>query len=239
VFVFYSAAAGKRAAYLLPLFPPLALLVGAGLASAMDGRPRAAMRALALVLAVVSLGLAVGVAAGAAPTVLAAVAPVVREAQRPGLAVLAHVMVSVRWSLVAALVALGVALALSVTPRWRTAGASALAAVLVFATGAIGTAPYARAHSPREFARAANVAVGRARVCSRTGIDFPLRYYFGRHLAACPRVGGRPELLPAFVIDDAGATPPTGYRVALVDPAPGGGHVLYVQPPAAALPGTS
>jgi 4-amino-4-deoxy-L-arabinose transferase-like glycosyltransferase len=71
--VFFSAAAAKRSAYLLPLFPALALVLGAGIAAATaDGRPERLAARLAslyvpggLALAAAGAALALGVDPGA------------------------------------------------------------------------------------------------------------------------------------------------------------------------------
>jgi 4-amino-4-deoxy-L-arabinose transferase-like glycosyltransferase len=73
ILVFFSLAAAKRSVYLLPLFPAVALLLGAGVASmAEEGRAPAAARAAswtylpaALALAAIELALACGIDASA------------------------------------------------------------------------------------------------------------------------------------------------------------------------------
>jgi 4-amino-4-deoxy-L-arabinose transferase-like glycosyltransferase len=73
--VFFSLSAAKRSVYLLPLYPALALLVGAGIAGASDdGRPARAARLAARLYAPALLVLAAiagALATGADPTALA------------------------------------------------------------------------------------------------------------------------------------------------------------------------
>ena len=103
-FVFFSLAAAKRSVYLLPLHPALALLVGAGVASATEGRLERAARVgsalyapVAVVIALLSAALALGVDPGAPlhallhPTDAAGAAALVASVRRgtPWLVVLA------------------------------------------------------------------------------------------------------------------------------------------------------
>jgi len=61
VFVFFSVPRGKLAPYILPLFPPLALLLGDALDRWLDGR--VTIRAMPRAFATVGVGLLVAIAA--------------------------------------------------------------------------------------------------------------------------------------------------------------------------------
>jgi 4-amino-4-deoxy-L-arabinose transferase-like glycosyltransferase len=185
---FFLLAAGKRSVYLLPLYPPLAMLLGAGLA---DAAGRRATHAGALVgVALLVAAAAAGIAAGAADPLLARLGAHLGGSDAVRLPAVRAIVDAERAGIAAALVALA-ALALAWArggTRARVAAPVALALVWSVGLTALGTAPVAAAMTARPAGAALRAMLGPGdRVCARGGLDHGFRWYAGRPLPACPR----------------------------------------------------
>ncbi|MCW5892142.1 MAG: glycosyltransferase family 39 protein [bacterium] len=197
VLAFFSVAAGKRSVYLLPAFPPMALLGGLALArwcrAPVSERVRSggAAAAVSLVFAAVALALP------PVQATLVAWAPHVvssdREMVAPAFAVLAQA-----GSLVVGVAAgIGGALLVAVRARTATARGSALVVfgiLLPLAITLLGTLPLARLLAPREFAEAVRRRVGPdAAMCALGPVPTSLLWYLDRPLPPCRLQCDRPE----------------------------------------------
>ncbi|MFN8543344.1 MAG: glycosyltransferase family 39 protein [Candidatus Binatia bacterium] len=219
VFLFYSLSAGKRIAYLLPLFPPLAILVGAALATRLHRPTPAATRAALLVSGTLALAVAAVVVLGYAVPVLVVLDRLSHDRAHDLLPVATEVITAGETVLGAGLTGLAASLvAIAVgRDRVRMAGYVAFAVLLVLATNGLATALGGRELSPRAFAERARTLVGTETPCVLGPGDFALSYYFGRRLPPCRRAA-KPSELPRFVVRPAEASVPPGWRLALADP---------------------
>jgi 4-amino-4-deoxy-L-arabinose transferase-like glycosyltransferase len=138
-FVFFSLAAAKRSVYLLPLHPALALLVGAGVASATDGRLERTARlgaALYAPVAVLVAVLAAMLAFGVDPT--APLHALLRPADAGGAAALAA-SARAPWLVV---LGAGTALAVPIVARAARSGAWRRLVVIVATLFVVWTAAF-------------------------------------------------------------------------------------------------
>jgi 4-amino-4-deoxy-L-arabinose transferase-like glycosyltransferase len=202
VFVFFSLAAGKRSAYLLPLFPPLAVLCGGSAVRLFASAAGLGGRLCVYAALAAAGGAALVLAAGWERQAAGLVLPFVEghDAMRAG-AVLAAVDAQRPATLV---VALMVAACLAVLARARSAGgervaAAALASLAVaWILGLWGllTRPLAEAVTLRPFAeRVRAIAEEEDTVWARGYVDHGFRFYLDRPLPLWPErkgpAGGR------------------------------------------------
>ena len=188
VLLFFSLAAGKRSVYLLPLFPPLAVLTGAGLADALERAPsraiRTAIAALAGLLAVAALALH-WPGLEDALNGLGAFLPGSDGRRMPAVTALVRAEVPLLTALL--LAAAGSLLALRTRrPATRLAGCAGLALLWTIGLPVLGTWPLARAVTSREGAVAVRDALAADdEPCAATYVDHGFRYYLGRPLRTC------------------------------------------------------
>jgi 4-amino-4-deoxy-L-arabinose transferase-like glycosyltransferase len=202
VFVFFSLAAGKRSAYLLPLFPPLAVLCGRSAVRLFGTAPGPGMRLCVYAAFAAAGGVALVLAAGWERQAAGLVLPFLegRDAVRAG-AVLAAVD-ALRPAM--SVVALAVAACLVTLARASSAGGRGVAAAavaLLAAAWTIGlwglvTRPLAEAVTPRHFAERVRVIVREGdTVWARGYVDHGFRFYLDRPLLLWPErkgpTGGR------------------------------------------------
>jgi 4-amino-4-deoxy-L-arabinose transferase-like glycosyltransferase len=223
VLVFYSLAAGKRSAYLLPLYPPLAMLTAPALAEGLRVPPGARVRA-ALLAGIVALG-AVGaaVALGWHERLAGAVTPLLSKSDRANLPVALAVVDAHRAGMTLMLAAGAVCL-LALRARGVARGRVPLAAFVLLALvwsgglAAFGTYPLALRVTPRPFGEQVRALVGpEDRLCAHGYVDFPLRWYLDRPLERCAGGDGSGR---TFVLRPAGPGAPAAdpcLRTVLVD----------------------
>ncbi len=195
IFLFYSAAAGKRTVYLLPLYPAAALLLGAWWAElhgseTLSGAARVTIRfcswlavAVAALCTLVTFGESVGV------SVLELIAPVLHHRDEANVQLVRQALRCSRGPAAAYVaVALTAALALAACAhggRWR-GGIAALVlyvvSVAVLAT-AIVLPVIARARSYEPFARVVRESVPpEATLKFFRAFDYAVVFYAGRHI---------------------------------------------------------
>jgi 4-amino-4-deoxy-L-arabinose transferase-like glycosyltransferase len=204
---FYSLAAGKRSVYLLPLYPPLAVLLAAGVVPALqrardDGPGRAALAAVG------ALGvLAFAVVAGALDPLLVGIGPLLGGSDAFRLPAVRAVVDQNRalLGIVVAGGAAGLFLWASAGRRVRVAllGGAALAWCALLTV--LGTLPVAAETSPRDAARSLRRLVPRdAPICARGPVEYGFRYYADVPLARCGEGTGRdPAATELDVVPDA------------------------------------
>ncbi len=185
---FYSLAAGKRSAYLLPLFPPLAILAGRAVADVLASPPSAARRWIASGLAAVVALAALGVAAGWEEEAGRWIAPYLHPRDLVQLGAARATLAANRWALTATLGAmaagLGVCGGMAAHGPARPAAALCVVA-LAWAGGftAFGTYPFARASTLRPFAEQVRLLLEEDDVLWMRGwVDYGFRYYVGHPL---------------------------------------------------------
>lgn len=198
ILVFFSLASAKRSVYLLPLFPAVAMLVGAGVATPpQSGRALAITRALVWLIppALVLLALVTGIyAAGVDPAAMAH--HWLREDDRAGAAALAAAAAGHGAPLAALAVATAV-VALALLPairasRWRmlVLGLGSLTGVWVAAFSGLLHPSIAHDRSLREFMQhVAQVVPEHESLHAFYPPDPGLRFYASRPLRAWPRGG--------------------------------------------------
>lgn len=202
---FYSLAAGKRALYLLPAYPAVALLLGAWCASPSEGRAalartRPAVQAIVWTLLLVAGGAIAAVLLGGADAGGATAWLHPKDRRTLGLMIelgRAHIVAAAGVVLMLG-GALGVVLAglRRTSPPLVVAGMGAFAVAVALAANAAVHPALARGRTLREFA-----AVVAARVPSDAELRFvgppngSLRFYLGRPAPPARR--------PVFVADDA------------------------------------
>ncbi len=191
VFVLYSLAAGKRSVYLLPLFPPLAVLTGTALADWVAQPLGARARAGVRVGAVAVLLVTAVVVSGAADPIVELVGRFLHPSDRANLPLVSSVLDEHRASLVLGLGGLFIALS-GLATRFADVRLRAghLLAVGVF-WGLLlvldGLRPLARAATPRPFAERVRASVAAdATLCAAGWVDYAVRYYVARPLLNCP-----------------------------------------------------
>jgi 4-amino-4-deoxy-L-arabinose transferase-like glycosyltransferase len=198
VFGFFSLAAGKRSVYLLPLFPPLAVLTGVALAEgfAVPGRLglRRVLVGTAALVAAAAAAVTVLPPLGRAADVLGGLVPGSDASRIP--AVLAA-LDGERLGIVVGLAAVALALAALAygggRPRWSAAAVVALALLWSGGLTFAGTRPVALALTTRPAALRLRALVGDGvRLCARTPVDRVFRYYAARPIPPCQRRALRP-----------------------------------------------
>jgi hypothetical protein len=187
VLVLFSLASGKRSVYVLPLYPALAALTGAGIGGWLERPPGRLARTAAFAGVVVVGVLAVVLAFGADRAVVGFLDGVLHERDREALPVVATLIADHRGWAVAAFAVLAAAIgALAVPPRAVRLAALVVAGVVwAAALPALGTRPLARASTPASFATAVRATVGDAPLCARGWLDYGLRWYLARPVPGC------------------------------------------------------
>jgi len=188
VFVFYSISTGKRSAYLLPLYPPLAIVIGRALA---DGLGAPLARGVAAVLragAAVLAALGVAIAGAGVRWIEPHVAPLLHRHDRAQLPLIVSIVDDNRVAILAvmALAAAGLLLMSGVGAR-RATGVVAVALAWTVGLSWVGARPFGSALTPRAFAARVNAVVGDAPLCARGWVDFDARWYLERPLPHCKR----------------------------------------------------
>lgn len=224
VLVFYSLAAGKRSVYLLPLFPPLALLTGTGLADALGRTPSRAVRVVLVVGAALFGAAALAIHHPALATALDALGDMLQGSDERRMPAVIEVVRT--QATVLTLVLLGTAgclLALRAGPaRTRVVGYAGLALLWTIGLPLFGAWPLARAVSPRDRAAAVRATLAPDdEPCAATYVDHAFRYYIGRPLRGCAelRKRGRVPTIEIHRVDE----PSEGrarYEARRLDPRP-------------------
>ena len=188
VFVFYSLSTGKRSAYVLPLYPPLAIVLGRALA---DGLGAPLHRALGVVLrvgAALLAALGVALAGAGARWVEPHVAPLLHRHDRAQLPLIVSIVDDNRAAVLAVLLlAAAGLLLLGGTGTRRVAGVIAVALAWTVGLSWLGARPFGRALTPQAFPAHVNAVVGDAPLCARGWVDFDARWYLARPLPPCKR----------------------------------------------------
>jgi 4-amino-4-deoxy-L-arabinose transferase-like glycosyltransferase len=192
VLAFFSLAAAKRSVYLLPLFPAVALLLGAGVAAPPTDRLRRAARAGAAAYApalLVLAALAAAFAAGRDPT--SAIRPWLKTADAAGAVGLVAAAHAARpWlGLLAVASAVGAALAARAARRgdWRRLVVTVAATAVLWTTvfDSVLHPAIAEGRSPRSFlARVGHLLPAETPLYVRFPPDPALRFYAPRPLRA-------------------------------------------------------
>jgi len=218
VFLFFSLAPLKRAAYLLPLRPALALVIGWWLAEVAEeerapGRLVVAARGLALAAAAGGLGLAAAAAAvhwGCVPS-----ASLIEAGARREVDVAAYLRVAAAaWAAIAALgLAGGAAAALAARAlggaRWRGAALATAASVACTAVFVYGLFVPARAaqKAVKPFAHAVRdrLRPGDPLALLASEEEIPFIFHVGRNVPVLAPAGAHPPDVPAgyYVLDRA------------------------------------
>jgi 4-amino-4-deoxy-L-arabinose transferase-like glycosyltransferase len=214
VVVFYSLASGKRAVYVLPAYPPLAILTAQAVAAGLGRPPGARARAGLLAMAAVLGALAVAVALGWHER-LAAIPPHLLSKSAREILPAVLVLVSAHWTgvvlaLSAATACLG-ALAVRRVAGGRLALAACVVLALVWGLGltTLGVRPLALRMTPRPFGARVQALVGAGDgLCAQGYVDFPVRWYLGRALVPCAGGGEGDAGRRTFVVRPAGAGAP-------------------------------
>ncbi|MCW5891546.1 MAG: glycosyltransferase family 39 protein [bacterium] len=189
ILVFFSLAAGKRSVYLLPAYPPLALLAGPALV-AWCARPATvrARRVAAASAAFVGLA-ALALSLPAVQAGLAELATRIVCSDRELLGPAFSVIATSPWRIPVTGLALALVLLLGIGGRTAAArGAGLVGSGLLLTVGTVflGTLPLATALTPREFARAVERRVGPdGRLCALGPLPEDLRWYLTRPVPAC------------------------------------------------------
>jgi len=190
VLAFYSLAAGKRSTYLLPIFPPLAMLTGTALVASADRAPAAWARTGLVAASVVLLGVALAVGMDRTAPLVAQLGGLVRgtdQARMPAALAAVHAQ---RWMIattlgIAAATLLGVA-SPGGTRAWRLAAVTTAALVATVGLTTLGTYPVARSLTTRPFAtRVLTHLRPGDRLCACGDLDGGLRFYLGRPIPRC------------------------------------------------------
>jgi len=188
VFVFYSLSTGKRPAYLLPLYPPLAIVTGRALAAGLE-RPlpsvlAGVLRGAAVLLAAVGVTVAAVGIRGLEPRI----ASLLHRHDRAHLPLVVTLVEDNRVAiLLVLLLAAGGLCLVGARGRRRAAGLVAVAVAWTVGLAWVGTRPFANALTPRAFAARVDAAVGDAPLCARGWVDFDVRWYLARPLPHCTR----------------------------------------------------
>lgn len=190
ILVFYSLAAGKRSVYLLPIFPPLAILSGTALAAVLD-EPLSPWSQRGLdVTAAGILGVALLISLGQARTLVHPFAGFMGRTDVLRLPAVLDAVEHARWPIALSLIAGAGSLAVfaRTTIAWvRSAVLVLIGLILTAGLTAFGTLPVARVVTPRLSAERLRVLLPEgARVCSRGGVEYAFRYYLGTPIPPCP-----------------------------------------------------
>jgi 4-amino-4-deoxy-L-arabinose transferase-like glycosyltransferase len=188
---FYSLAAGKRSTYLLPLFPPLAILVGQGLADTLAAVPGPRVRrVLAAGAALLGVG-AVVLWAGWAGPLIDALGPVFSGGDRerlPAVPIVLHDQrLAAGLTLAAAAGCVAVlAMRVAVAQRGRVLAVVGLALVWSLGLTAFGTYPLAARVTSRPLALRLRDDLGPGdRLCRSGFVDRAFQFYVARPVPRC------------------------------------------------------
>jgi 4-amino-4-deoxy-L-arabinose transferase-like glycosyltransferase len=213
VFTFFSLAAGKRSAYLLPLFPPLALLAARAVVDVFASPPAAVRRWLTWALASVAVLAALGIAGGGEDAAGRWIAAYLKGRDLAHVQVVTAIVHDRRWqvAIVFGIVAAGLALSAGTIargPRLQTAALCFVALAWAGGLTAFGTYPIARALTLRPFAEQVRMILQEDDVLwARGWVDYGFRYYVGHPLRPWPErrgaTGGREFLVGAPPKNDA------------------------------------
>jgi 4-amino-4-deoxy-L-arabinose transferase-like glycosyltransferase len=186
VLVFFSLAAGKRSVYLLPLFPPLAILTGSALAAS-ERNPTSRRTRLGLVAgALVLLGVAAVLGLHGATALGGVLANVLQGSDRVRLSAALAVVHEHRSLIALTVVVIATCLIAATSVRWR--GVALVTMALAWGAGltAFGTYPLALELTPRASAERIAARLGPDdRLCSRGHVDYAFRYYVRRPVQPC------------------------------------------------------
>jgi hypothetical protein len=236
VFVFFSFAPLKRAAYLLPLRPALALVIGWWLAeAAAEERPAGRWVALARALAVVTAAGLLALAAGAAAVRWGLVpsARLIEEAARREVDAAMYLrVVTQAWGAIAALglagaLAAGLAARGLGRARWRDAALATTAVAACVTVVVYGFFVPARAaqKSVAPFAHAVRDRLGPGDHLALLASDeeIPFIFHVGRNVPVLAPAGAHPPDVPAgyYILDQArwrGWKAPAGWEEMLASP---------------------
>lgn len=188
VLAFYAFAGSKRSAYLLPLYPALALLAGAALAGALETAPGPIARRCLGALVALLVALAAFVAVRGTASIPAVLLGPLGGRDETALPTAVGLVAALRLpiALVLAAIALALPATLRGTPRQRLATLVCVALLWVGGLGALGTLPLARALTPRRFVEQVRTIVGpEDRLCALGNVDDAFRFYLGRPLLPC------------------------------------------------------
>jgi 4-amino-4-deoxy-L-arabinose transferase-like glycosyltransferase len=226
VLAFFSVAAGKRSAYLLPLFPPLAMLTGRALADAFASPPGRPRRWTAWGLAGIVALAALGSAAGWAEQAGRWIAPYLHARDLANARTVTAFLVERRWAAAATLAATAAALAVCAGGGTRGSAATIVGLCLValaWAGGltAFGTYPIARTLTLHPFAEQVRTILQDGDVLWMRGwVDYGFRYYVRHPLRPWSQrresTGGR-EFVVGEVPEDDAAYRRRGLAVRITD----------------------
>ena len=185
----YSLASGKRSVYLLPVYPPLALLTGATLAvwcrTAVSARMRTATIAVAVALAFCTAALVRPAGQQLLYRLVSGLMTTDRELVAPAFGVLADVHRSAVACILVLIAVLAVAVA-GTRPRTRMAALVAFGVTVVGGMIGIGTMPLARRLTVEPFAADVRALVpDDAPLCALGEVPDSLRWYLHRPLPRC------------------------------------------------------
>jgi 4-amino-4-deoxy-L-arabinose transferase-like glycosyltransferase len=214
VLCFYSLAAGKRSTYLLPIFPPLAILVGAALAVSTERPPAVRVRTAIRVSSIAVLVAAATFALDLAAPLVQLLGGFIHGSDRARLPAALTAVREHRWALATTLGTVVVALVAFASPRRgqasRLAAVTAVALAATVGLTAVGTYPLARALTTRPVAERvmAHLRPG-DRLCACGDLDWPLRFYLAQSVPPCRALGPsepdvRTSAIQAVVADTHG-----------------------------------
>jgi 4-amino-4-deoxy-L-arabinose transferase-like glycosyltransferase len=194
VFCFYSLATGKRSTYLLPIFPPLAILTGAALAVALEHSPARGVRAAILGAGIAVLLVAAAFGLDLAAPVIQLLGAFIRGSDRARLPAALTVVREKRWAIAMTFATVGTALVVFGNPRSsQTSRLAALTTMALAATvglTAFGTYPVAHKLTTRPFAERVKAHLRPGdRLCACGDLDWGLRFYLGQTVPPCATVG--------------------------------------------------
>ncbi len=216
IFGFYSLAAGKRSTYLLPVFPPLAILTGGALAASAERAPGTPARVVLLATSLTVLACAAIVGFDRIASLGPILDALVAGTDRARLPAALDAVRAQRGAVAATLAIVAGALAVVALPNvGRTARLAALGATALGATvglTAFGTYPVASRLSTRPFADRvlAHLRPG-DRLCACGELDGALRFYLGGNVVPCNVLGPSPADVRTSAIEPP-ATNPHGAR---------------------------
>ncbi|HXJ37127.1 MAG TPA: glycosyltransferase family 39 protein [Candidatus Eisenbacteria bacterium] len=216
IFGFYSLAAGKRSTYLLPIFPPLAILTGSALAASTERPPGTPARVVLLATSFTVLAGALLVGFDRIASLRPILDVLVAGTDRARLPAALDAVHADRGAVAVTLAIVAGALAVVALPNvGRTARLVALGATAFGATvglTAFGTYPVASRLSTRPFADRvlAHLRPG-DRLCTCGDLDGALRFYLGGNVVPCNLLGPPPADARTSAIEPP-ATNPHGAR---------------------------
>jgi len=188
VFGFYALASGKRSVYLLPLYPPVAVLVGRTLDVMLSSPVTRRTRRGVVMTSGACLLVAAALLSGHAAAVLPDVGSAIARRERDRLPAVLDVIDTNERAIAAVLALLAGTVAGVVSPRRAVRIPALVSSCVVFtsALAILGTRPLAERLSAKQFAHAVRQEVGPdGALCALGEIPDDLRYYLGRSVAAC------------------------------------------------------